>query len=92
MHRFVLATSLVIASPAFRTAHSETPNDSTNGEMIDTKVIFVFLQVLDRNSSLFWAFGEFSNVVSRDHAYANRRKGVFYPKMLQLSRKRSHIH
>lgn len=25
-------------------------------------------------------------MVSRDHAYADRRKGVFYPKMLHLSR------
>lgn len=77
-------------SLASYTAHSETPNDSTpNGEMIDAKVFFIFVLLFNFslavcNSSLSRAFGEFPNVVSRDNAYADRRKGVFYSKMLHL--------
>lgn len=47
--------------------------------MIDVKVIFIFVLLIFLavcNSSLSRAFGEFPNVVSRDHAYADRRKGV----------------
>lgn len=72
-------------SLASYTAHSETPNDSNpNGEMIDAKVFFIFVlfififSLAVCNSSLSRAFGEFPNVVSRDNAYADRRKGVFY--------------
>lgn len=82
-------------SLASYTAHSETPNDSNpNGEMIDAKLIFIFVLLFFFlavcNSSLSRAFGEFPNVVSRDNAFADRRKGVFYSKMLHLFRT-SHI-
>lgn len=80
-------------SLASYTAHSETPNDSNpNGEMIDPKLSFIFVLLKNFfslavcNSSLSRAFGEFPNMVLRDNAYADRRKGVFYSKMLPLFR------
>lgn len=83
-------------SLAFYTTHSETPNDSNpNGKTIDAMLIFIFLLLIFFltvcNSSLSRTFGEFPNVVSRDNAYADRRKGVFYSKMLHLFSKQSHI-
>lgn len=78
-------------SLASYTAHSETPNDSNpNSEMIDPKVFFIFVLLFFSlavcNSSLSRAFRECPNMVSRDNAYADRRKGIFYSKMLHLFR------